>query len=736
MTIFSFSWRRFPNALFLVLALAGIAVGPAVAQETSSSRQLERIDVEAPARRPAARTPTSPVEDVDYDQVDPSAIPSREDRGAASDVFSGSGIPSSTLSLVTDKSRVSIGAASLPAQVQQVTAQDLAEIQTWGETSSFLRRVPGVRSYFFDEGPAGVAMAMRGFYSAREIGIFIDGVPMNVPSSLSGTGRVLMNWLDPELIEKIEVIKGPFSALYGDFAMAGVINIVTKKSDPSPSLKAYGGNLGLFRAFGVLSSENTVPIPFLTQNFYTMDGYRENAQQKRYGTFNKVSVPTLGGVLSLRWNYFQSSFGIPGYVPISWVKSGQWPRRRTVDPMNDGNLRHYQVVMNYAPSCGERGLYGSLYVDNFDETRYVRYSPLSSSQTGRTQERTFWGGRAYYHMVFGEIASLTVGGELKHDKGDGAQFSAVDRQMTKISYDYGMQLSNWAMFLQGQIKPAKYFKVVGGVRWDWFKQSFDNVTNPQNSGTGYPYIRSPKIGVVLTPTENFNIFGNLGCGFRSPANTEVSPYQTTTNKNFELEPALVQTYDVGCNFTLFGRLYFAADYYHTYTEREIRTVDYQPVNVGSTLREGYELETRFYPGESPDVSVFASYAWVDATVPDPTTPGRDVLTGISEHLIKGGVSIHRDFGAYGKVLVDLDYEYNSGVPGYLSNPTTLIYAPDWDVYNLKLRYEGNGWSSFLSVQCQPREYAGPYTWADSNYRDHVYTPTPKWQLASGLKYAW
>ena len=290
------------------------------------------------------------------------------------------------------------------------------------------------------------------------------------------------------------------------------------------------------------------------------------------------------------------------------------------------------------------------------------------------------------------------------------------------------------MFLQGQIKPAEYLKIVGGVRWDYFTQHFDNVTRPQNSGTGFPFVRSPKIGFVLTPTTNLNIFGNIGCGFRSPANLEVSPYQANTASNFELEPAMVQTYDLGFNVALFGKLYLAADYYHTYMEREIKTVNNQPVNIGNTVRKGCEFEARFYPTNSQDIDVFGSYSWVDAKVVDPTYPGQFLVPYISEHLIKAGVSMQRDFGSDRKVLADLYYQYISGTPGYKNTTTTIpLYGPDYDMYNFKLTYSGNGWSSFFSARCQPREFSASYTWVSGGYQ--VFDPPPKWELASGLTYS-
>jgi outer membrane receptor protein involved in Fe transport len=722
-------------ALFVVFGTTFIAHTAALAQETQSLPQLERIDIEAPERRPAARATTAPRAGADYDQPPPSSSPT-DDRGTPSQTFSGSNITASIQSLVTDKSQVSLGAASLPAAVQTITSQDIQQMNIWREPADLFMRTAGVNSYYYNQGILGLSIGMRGWSSANEIAFFVDGVPQNFPCQ-AGEGRVLIQWLVPEAIEKIEIIKGPFSALYGNFAMAGVVNIITKKSDPSSSISAQGGSFGYFRGLGILSTQGTRFTPFLAQEYDSIDGYRDNSELKQGSTFDKVSLPLLGGILSLRYSYYAANWDGASYVPIDLIKTGQWDRRRPVNPTDGGDVRRSTFVMNYSPACGERGLYATLYADNYYGIRYDQRWPATgfpgaTSQLVREEKVLYWGGRAYYNLLFGDMASFTIGGEVRRDGGDQYQANTVDRVMTSLTYSYNLALTNWAMFLQGHIKPHEKLKIVGGLRWDNFVQQFENHTRPQNSGKGLPYIRSPKIGFVATPIENLNIFGNAGTGFRSPSNTEVSPYQSGRLANYELEPAQITTYDLGFNWALFGNLYLAADYYHTYTQRELKTVGTQTVNIGDTVRKGYELEASYYP--SQDINFFGSYAWVDARVVDPTYPGQYLVTYIPEHLIKAGVSLQRDFGPYGKVLTDLYYEYHSGAPVYKNSSATIpLFAPDYDVYNFKLRYSGNGWSSFASIRCQPREYSASYFTVNAGLL--TCDPPPQWELASGLTYS-
>jgi outer membrane receptor protein involved in Fe transport len=730
MSAFYSACKLFLWALFLSVGLTTIANVAAMAQGTDTARPLERVEINPPERRPA----TVATSDVGSGYAgDPSPSPdasSSSDRGTATGFGGGSSAAAATYSLVTGKSTVSMGAASLPAAVQTVTPQDIQQLNIWREPADLFMRTAGVNSFYYNQGILGLSIGMRGFENANNIGFFVDGVPQNFPCQ-AGEGRVLIQWLVPEAIEKIEIIKGPFSALYGNFAMAGVVNIITKKSDPSSSLSGAGGSYGYYRALGILSTERALPTPFMAQEYDAISGYRYNSDLKQGSTFDKVSLPMLGGILSLRYSYYGGYWGGASYAPIDRIKSGTWDRRRPINPTDSGEVTRSTFVMNYSPACGERGLYATLYADNYHGLRYDQRWPLTSSQIGRMENVNYWGGRVYYNLVFGDMASLTVGGETRQDSGDQYQCNTLNRKITTLTYSYNLSLANWAMFLQGQIKPHEKLKIVGGLRWDNFMQRFDNHTQPENSGTGYPAIRSPKIGFVATPIENLNIFGNAGVGFRTPSNIEVSPYTKGNKANYNLDPAQITTYDLGFNWALFGNLYLAADYYHTYMERELKTVGTQTVNIGNTVRKGYELEASYYP--SKDLNFFGSYAWVDARVVDPTNPGQFLVLYVPEHLIKAGVTTQRDFGPRGKVLADLYYEYHSGAPVYKNSSATIpLYAPDYDVYNFKLRYSGNGWSSFFSARCQPRELSASYF----TVSDNVLTcdPPAQWELASGLTY--
>ena len=197
--------------------------------------------------------------------------------------------------LMEQQDQITIKPEGLPANVNIITKEDLKRTPYKGNYLDIIRTIPGISVSKYP-GDYGDKIGMRGFAGGhgREVAVFVDNMPMNMLDYTYGMSDI--SWVVPEMIERIEVIKGPFSALYGDFALGGVINIITKKSDPSPSVGFYGGTYGTARGVGVISDSSWSQslgkvTPFLVWEGYTRAGYRENNDYERGQFFNKFTTP-------------------------------------------------------------------------------------------------------------------------------------------------------------------------------------------------------------------------------------------------------------------------------------------------------------------------------------------------------------------------------------------------------------------------------------------------------------
>jgi len=645
-------------------------------------------------------------------------------------------IPSSSLSVVTDKSSVSsVGATALPSQVTVVTRQEIDRLDVRNYTDLF-RTVPGVNAFWYGQGDIGNPIQIRGFYSnhGADTLVYVDGVPQVFPSDPHQNGLVDIAWLTPEMIDRIEVIKGPFSALYGNFAQAGVINIITKNSEPTPSITFSGASYGGFRTVPIITSEALVPTPFVVNEYLTLDGYRDNSQYKRWSSFNKVSAPLWNGCLSLRFNYFRSDWGAPGYPFIDQVQQGIVSRTSAVNSTDLGNQRTWSAVANYSPAGTDAGLYLTAYVESYYRNRWAQTTAISP-QLWNHSDRTFYGGRIFYNLVFGNFASVIIGAESRYDSGIGQTFTTLNREPIPPPdpnlANYGFGLWNPALFVQGQIKLADSVKLVGGVRKDYFTDNVENRVIPAASGTGCPTTLSPKIGFVVTPFKNVNIFGNKGLGFHAPAANELSPATPGSLTNFQLAVAQTDAWDLGFNATFLDQIYVAFDWYNTDMQNEVVLIVDQETNIGNTRRTGFEVEARYYP--SNQINIFVNYAWVDATVKNPQTPGQDLVPFISRDSIKAGIEFTYCLTPDVRFLGDIYCEYAGQQPSYFGTNPQPTYGPDFVLYNLKMALQGRHWGLFGAAKYRPKELSSEFV--EGGVGNHfIFSPDPLWDLNGGVKY--
>jgi len=212
--------------------------------------------------------------------------------------------------LVEDKAKVSIKSETLPSQVQIITKEDIERLDAKDFLDIF-RKTPGVHIRPYVQGDVGNGFQIRGhgMSHGQNVAIFIDGVPQNYPSvAQGGNGMAEVSWLTPELIERIEIIKGPFSALYGNFALGGVVNIITKRKDTSPLVSVSGGSFGAHRGLVMISKETWQPTPLVSFEYYSIDGYRDNSDYRKMLFFPKITLPILDGNLSARLSYYKSDW--------------------------------------------------------------------------------------------------------------------------------------------------------------------------------------------------------------------------------------------------------------------------------------------------------------------------------------------------------------------------------------------------------------------------------------------
>ncbi len=201
-----------------------------------------------------------------------------------------------------------------------VTVVDREELQRAPEKTvdDFLKRIPSVsysRIHAAECGP-GRDITLRGIHEQKRTLVLVDGVPMN--DGVNGS----VNWsmIPKESVERIEIVRGPMSALYGSGAMGGVINIITRKPrEPNETtLKGGYGSLNTYTATLLQGGRFEKGGYFIGGNLLKTDGYVQVKEKKDYHVKNaRTDMSLLGSffvfpddrsTLTLNVNYVNEDF--------------------------------------------------------------------------------------------------------------------------------------------------------------------------------------------------------------------------------------------------------------------------------------------------------------------------------------------------------------------------------------------------------------------------------------------
>ncbi|NIE73524.1 TonB-dependent receptor [Pantoea sp. Ap-967] len=640
------------------------------------------------------------------------------------------------------RSKVSNDSESLPAAVSTITSEDIKTLNVDRDISNIYRRVPGVVANNIDQGDTGNGFRMRGFATngthGADVAVYVDGVPQNIPSSQGGAGHgpVFLEWLTPQMIKRVDVIKGPVSALYGDQNRAGAVNIETLDGGDVASsigldVASYDGR----RANLVLGGEHEGFESLFVADLYRTNGYRKAAETNRDNYFWKLSKVIDDAKYSARFSHYQSDFKNDGYLNLPALRAGTISRRDTDNLYGYGDANRNTYVFNRAPAYEEAGLYYTAYYENFKRTRAIANG--SNTHNYGKDDRDIYGGRMAYNFVYEDKAALMVGADVRRDIGDAYRQQYRNFEPTQnFYYDFDMDLITYGVFAQGQYKPVDSLKLLAGIRYDRFDYDIDNLKF-RNADTGYHRsVTTPKLGLVWTPIDQLELFTNFAEGFRSPAAEYISsgsgsalPLSDTGGQiNSSVRPSKVKSYDIGFTVRPTERLSNTTEFY--YIENDSETVQTSPgiyEQVGDTTRRG--AETSFNYQATSTISTYISYGRIiDAVINNPP-PGTGALLVVPEHTYKAGVQ-YRDGFMGGQLTLNADVYHLDGIPYYIG--TQKHEMPPYTRYDLRASYDYQDYQFSVFGTFQPHRYGTEVAYGTNS--GLVIVPQPSTTLGASVRY--
>jgi len=473
--------------------------------------------------------------------------------------------------IVVSATRFDIPLDQSPSSVSEITSQEI-EVKQIERVSDALREVPGL-SVVQSGAPGQLTSVFTRGLRSEHTQVLLDGVPIN--QGLQGA----FNFADltTDNIDRIEIVRGPQSTLYGPRALAGVIQIFTKQGEGTPgaTFAAEGGSYDTFRE----SVQSEGKIGMFDYSFgasrLDTDNARPNNQYRNTAAIADVGwSPNEQLRISSLFTYSLSDIGLPNTIFTPKPQDNFLTERWLIAPHVDiriGDWWEHKFIFSY------------------DEERQVN-DPNEDGFVGATRA-LFTRATVDYQNNLRPTSWLTVT--------SGFFYSEVDAGQERPFVLFGPQFINdhteqTGAFLQVTLTPIKNLIFVAGGRFDHFNQFGDIWT--------YRVAGSYKIDQT-----NTTLHSSVATGFSPPSSQD-----KIFGNNFGLKPEKDFAWDAGVEQRLWeNRIAVGATYFHNDLSNLIGFNGlFETLNLGAARTQGIETELRVQP--TVDLIFTATYTYLDA----------------------------------------------------------------------------------------------------------------------------
>jgi iron complex outermembrane receptor protein len=631
----------------------------------------------------------------------------------------------------------------IPASIDRIYADEIRAGRPQVNLSESLGRVPGVVVQNRQNYAQDLQISTRGFgaratFGVRGIRLIADGIPATMPD---GQGQASTFALGSA--ERIEVLRGPFSALYGN-AAGGVIVVDTEDPPASPTIGTdlFAGKYDTWRAAVRFGGYNTL---FDASRFET-DGYRDHSATRRdqynlkfkYGLTPDTTLTLIGN--QLRQPETQDPLG------LNRAQLEQNPRqavsqattfntRKTVYQEQLGGTLSHRLDRDTRVEATVYG--GQRWVEQY--LGFAGSAPPNTTSGGVVQlDRDYAGGALRYFTALGNVR-LSVGAEYESMAERRKGFVNNFGVQGELRRDEDDEVSSADLYVQAEWRFAERWSAHGGVRTSRveFKSTDYFIIpglNPDDSGRRDYSATTPVAGLLYKLQKNVSLYGNLGRGFETPTFAELAHQNApASGLNFALQPSRSRHAEIGAKAILPQLARINAALFAIETQDEI-VVDVNVggrttfKNAGRTERRGLELSAdTVLPGP---FGAQVAYTYLDASFADgfSGTVTGNALPGIPKNQAYAQLSYRKPrFYSYVEGL------YRSRVP---VNDANSEFADAYTVFNLVagLVQQGPRWRITEYVRLDnltDRNYVGSVIVNEGNSR--FYEPSPRRSMYGGVQ---
>lgn len=552
-------------------------------------------------------------------------------------------------------SRINLIGAADSASQGMVPAERIANVPLL-RPGEVLEQTPGlIVSQHSGTGKAN-QYYLRGFNldHGTDFAVWLEGMPVNMPTHGHGQGYADANFLIPELIERIEFKKGPYFADEGDFSAAGATHVVYARHMPQSLANMGWGEDGFRRV--LFAGSSAVASGQFT---YALEAHAYDGPWGMEENLGKVNA-------LLRWSSgseengfdllamaYRAHWDSTDQIPQRAIRSGRVDRFGALDTTDGGETHRYSLSADWRSGPWQANAYLIDYkLDLFSNFTFFLDDPVNGDQFEQFDRRHIYGGsatRRWNTDLAGQPLEQAFGVQARVDDIGrvGLYHTAARRRIGTVRQD-AVEQASAGLWWQANWQAAERLRATLGLRGDYYHFDVDS-DNPLNSGRSHDSILSPKFGLAWQARRDTELYFNWGRGFHSndgrgsvirinpvdgtPAD-KVAPLVRAVGKEIGLRGAWLPNWHT--TLALFrldmdSELLFVGDAGATEASRP-------------SQREGVEWTNHYRPW--PWLYLDADFAVSRARFTDTDPAGRHI-PGAIERMASIGVAVEREQGWFG-----------------------------------------------------------------------------------------
>lgn len=497
--------------------------------------------------------------------------------------------------------------STFPAAVSVIDQTTIQQGRQMLQLDKALSRVPGVFARNGSNFAQDMRVSIRGFgarspWGIRGIQVLVDGIPATLTD-----GQSQVDVIDLGTIQSMEVLRGPFSALYGN-ATGGLIDIVTTKPDEDGNYSAeagFGSN-GYSRISATAGQQYDRWGYIATVTDLQLDGYRaHNGVHKQLFTAKaNFQVGATGELRFITRMLDAPDTKDPGGVTLERAKqhpASARPANIRYDSRQSASQQTVGVVYTDQISANQ-DYKARLFYTNRDYIQYLPYKPGAVV----TYDRAYYGGglqTTRHSELLGMDVKWVGGIDFSVQNDDRQRYDNDLGAKGDLVFNEDQTATNVGVFVQSVWSPNDQIDVTAGLRYDWLEFKIDDryitAGNPDDSGSHRYSELSGNLGLSYEWSPRQHVYANVATAFESPTFSEFANPTTQGGFNPNIAPQTAINYEIGVKGVIGDRARYQLSAFWINVDDELVVYEtpagrefYE--NAGESQRHGIEASLQYY----------------------------------------------------------------------------------------------------------------------------------------------